>query len=377
MVWKPAGAKMEPSQNQLELIADSGFSRVGTTDQAKCNRCGVTYWWGSSVKIYSHGKTHAKTAPSTPATPVPEPKPPSGTPADAGFASLIAGIVSAVKEPLMAEIKAEAAAMLPEIRQTVIKLPEMPEPVPVDGVTHSAFEAVTRLVRANIPVLLVGPAGSGKTFLALQVAKALGSARQDVISCSEGLTEGQILGRLLPTGSGGGFEYEPSGYVQCYEQGGVAVLDEIDNGNANVLTVLNASVSNGHLSVPNRTKNPTAVRHADFRLIACANTYGNGADRLYVGRNQLDAATLDRFRIGTVTVDYDRNLEKTLGIPEEILKWGWAVRDAITAHSLRRIMSTRSLQNAHRAVQAGLSLEAVKSGYFADWTSSEIAKVSK
>jgi len=44
-------------------------------------------------------------------------------------------------------------------------------------------------------------------------------------------------------------------------------------------------------------------RHKNFRCVASANTYGRGADRAYVGRQQIDAATLDRFTIETIEID--------------------------------------------------------------------------
>ena len=47
--------------------------------------------------------------------------------------------------------------------------------------------------------------------------------------------------------------------------------------------------------------------HPDFRVIAAGNTFGLGANYEYVGRNQLDMASLDRFAV--VRVGYDRNIE--------------------------------------------------------------------
>ena len=129
---------------------------------------------------------------------------------------------------------------------------------------------------------MVGPAGCGKSHLAEQIAKALG-LRFGSISCSAGMSEGQITGRLIPTGDGGRFEYQRSQFVEFYEEGGVFLLDEIDAADANVLLVINQALANGHLPVPNRTTNPQAKRHPDFVLIAAANTFGNGANRMYVG----------------------------------------------------------------------------------------------
>ncbi|MCH7728630.1 MAG: hypothetical protein IH991_19420, partial [Planctomycetes bacterium] len=73
-----------------------------------------------------------------------------------------------------------------------------------------------------------------------------------------------------------------------------------------MLVVVNAALANGHLRLPDGT---TVDRHADFVCAAAANTFGTGADRQYVGRNQLDAATLDRFAACRLAFDYDVDLE--------------------------------------------------------------------
>src|SRR6185437_6887535 len=51
-------------------------------------------------------------------------------------------------------------------------------------------------------------------------------------------------------------------------------------------------------------------RHDDFRCVASANTYGSGPDRQFVGRQAIDAATLDRFEM--VDVQVDQALEEAL-----------------------------------------------------------------
>lgn len=91
-----------------------------------------------------------------------------------------------------------------------------------------------------------------------------------------------------------------------YQNGGVFLLDEVDLGNANVLAVINAALANGGMGFPDGK----IERHPDFVLLAAANTYGTGASRVYVGRNQLDGATLDRFAF--VEMPYDEALEMTL-----------------------------------------------------------------
>src|SRR5262245_10368722 len=169
--------------------------------------------------------------------------------------------------------------------EIVVKDPEGVVVAKVEGKPHRALPKA--LARARRPVLLVGPAGSGKTHLAEQVAKALGLPFA-FIACSAGMSEGQLLGRLVPTGEAGKFEYLISEFVRCYENGGVFLFDEIDAADSNTLLVLNSALANGRMALPNRPEKPFADRHPDFVCFAAANTFGTGADRMYVGRNQLD-----------------------------------------------------------------------------------------
>src|SRR5439155_19435598 len=110
--------------------------------------------------------------------------------------------------------------------------------------------------------------------------------------------------------------------------------------------VINQALANGHLPVPNRVTNPQAKRHPDFVLIAAANTFGNGANRMYVGRNQLDESTLDRFRIGQVVMNYDQELEKSILADRDLLQRLWRIRRNASDCQLRRVVSTRFMAKA-------------------------------
>jgi cobaltochelatase CobS len=94
-----------------------------------------------------------------------------------------------------------------------------------------------------------------------------------------------------------------------YENGGVFLLDEIDAADANAMVAINAALANRVMANPN---GKVHVRHDKCFILAAANTWGRGGDHQYVGRNQLDAATLDRFVLSTIGVEYDLELEVTL-----------------------------------------------------------------
>lgn len=151
------------------------------------------------------------------------------------------------------------------------------------GVQHSNFEALLRAVGAGLNVWLVGPAGTGKTSAAAAVAKALGVPFH-AKSVGPQTTEGGLLGYMH------GGHYVRTPLRDAYENGGVMLLDECDAAAAGIV-IANAVAANDRAGFPDGV----VERHPDFRLIAGANTIGQGADPQYVSRQPIDAATLDRF----------------------------------------------------------------------------------
>jgi MoxR-like ATPase len=243
---------------------------------------------------------------------------------------------------------------------------------------HFQFEAILDLTQeGHRNILMVGPAGSGKTTLAKNVAEALG-LEFGFLSLSSGVTETHLFGRILPQ-SDGSWQYTPSRFVEIYEKGGVFLLDEVDAADANVMVAINAALANGVLANPNGRLH---VRHPNCYILAAANTWGRGGDTQYVGRNQLDAATLDRFVLSTIRVTYDSDLERDLARgalaesqADELLAWVDTLRTRIAENRLRRIASTRLVVNGVAAMRKGKTLGDVKTRYFQDWSADELAKV--
>jgi len=160
---------------------------------------------------------------------------------------------------------------------------------------HRLFPLVAKYVAAGVPILLTGPAGSGKSTLAENVATALGLTFV-AQSFSEYTSKGDLLGMR------DAHEYRRSQFREIFEHGGVYIADEMDCSGP-ILTLLNSAIANGYLAFPDAF----VKAHRDFRLIACANTFGTGANSEYVSRNRLDAAVLDRY--ATLVVGYDDDVE--------------------------------------------------------------------
>lgn len=250
------------------------------------------------------------------------------------------------------------------------------------GTFHKVFEQVLDLAQARENIFIYGPTGCGKTYLCKQLATSLGLAFA-FVSCTAGMSEGVLGGRLLPTGNNGSYEYIISEFLKMFEGGGVFLLDEVDACDPNALLFINTALANGEVAVSNRAKKPYAKQHPDFICIAAANTLGTGADRMYPGRNKLDGATLDRFAMGKVYMDYDPLVEAKLCPDEELRKTLLNYRHGINEHRLERAMSTRFMQKAYRMTHpaefglkfAPWSMEKVNNAFFMGWREDEANKV--
>lgn len=284
------------------------------------------------------------------------------------------------------EFKSETARAIAKIagsglvRQVVeIKRPDGQVTEIAGEVFHSRFPWILELAQRGKPIFLPGPTGCGKTHLAMQVARALHGDQWEskfgILSCSPATAERHFLGRSIPKITTGEEIYRAADFVRIFENGGVFCLDEMDAADASVLLVINSALANKRLPLPDRTDNPVAKRHPDFVLIACANTWGRGADRRYVGRNQLDEATLDRFRIGTVPLNYNKGIERALCPDMDLFDTlaGW--RSKIMEHGLERVLSTRFFGDAYDMVSGGSSVDNVRRAFFSGWRKEEVIKV--
>ncbi len=203
------------------------------------------------------------------------------------------------------------------------------DPVRIE-VSHRDFPKLLHLASMRQNVLLVGPSGSGKTTSARQVAEALKLDFQTV-SLGPTITETRIFGYQDATG-----KIVKTPFRRVYENGGVFVFDEFDNANPLVLNAINSALDAGFATFPDKF----VERHKDAIFICTANTFGRGGDRLYVGRNQLDASTLERFV--AVYWDYDEEMERKLAGDDAWVDHVQAVRRAVAAKGVSHIVSPRA-----------------------------------
>lgn len=268
----------------------------------------------------------------TPEAPKEEPKPTTPqTTLDALIAQSVAQLsVNSVMEtarPMLDKYIQETYGMLPKSVEVKSDFGTHK----VEGMTHYKFETILKLVTADIPVFLTGPAGCGKNVICKQIADALGLEFYFSNSVTQ---EYKLTGFVDANG-----HYHDTQFYKAFTEGGVFMLDEIDASSPEVLVILNAAIANRYFEFPTGR----VYAHKDFRIVAAGNTYGTGADMEYTGRYQLDASSLDRFCI--VEISYDKHIEDAIaGGDKELLDFVWSFRKAVAEAELKFTISYRAIE---------------------------------
>jgi len=214
------------------------------------------------------------------------------------------------------------------------------------GLQHFQFPDLVKMSSTGLNIFLVGPAGSGKTTAAINVAKAL---EVEFHFTGAIASEFKLTGFINANGGIVSTEFR-----KAYENGGLFLFDEIDASYPQAVLAFNAALSNNYMDFPDKR----ITRHEKFYCIAAANTYGQGADRQYVGRNQLDAASLDRF----VFIDwkYDEKLETELTKNEEWSTFVQQARKVVEDLKIRQVVSPRASMHGAILLKIGMEREPVE-----------------
>lgn len=222
-----------------------------------------------------------------------------------------------------------------------------------------------KAVSTGNAVMLVGPPGSGKTTAGAQVAEVFGvpfyansNSRMDTRTLAFGYMDG-------------GGSYRPGYLYDPMKSGGVLLDDEVDASNENVMVSKNSAIENRFAFFPNGERVDAG---SNFYYIGSANTYGRGGDRMFVGRTQLDAATLDRFVV--LEWDYDEDLERMLAGNDTWCSFVQQVRAAVTTHKMRYIVSPRASIKGAQLLAADIPEEQVRTmTIFKGWPEADVTKV--
>lgn len=241
------------------------------------------------------------------------------------------------------KVKVEMTPELAEAMKMMLEAMQgkpQPKPEGGNGLHHEKLPIVIQMLNAGLNVFMCGGAGSGKTTIAEQAAKALNlpfyfNGALDSEYKLTGFIDAQ--GRVVSTA-----------FRKAYSEGGVYLFDEVDASLPSALLAFNAALANGHSDFPDGC----IKKHDNFRCVAAANTFGRGADRLYVGRNQLDAATMDRFCV--INIDYDEKLERAIATNATWVRVVQKIRAAVYKLKIRHIVSPRASIYGSKLLETGM-----------------------
>lgn len=258
--------------------------------------------------------------------------------------SIIEYILDKVKEIPNEEIHKSIENKIEKyVKQTYGALPKKIEIVNntttknLQGIFHHKFEQILKIIEKGVPLMLTGPAGAGKNHTLEQVAEALDL---DFYFTNAVTQEYKLTGFIDANGV-----YQETQFYKAFKDGGLFFLDEVDASCPEALIILNSAIANGYFDFPNGKINV----NKNFRVACAGNTYGTGADMIYVGRNVLDGATLDRF--ATIDFDYDEEVEKQLAYDDDLFNFIIDLRNAIKDANLRYIVSMRATINATKLLE--------------------------
>lgn len=218
-----------------------------------------------------------------------------------------------------------------------------------EGLHHPALPTLIKILSVpRVNVWMAGAAGSGKTTLAQQAAEALGF---------DFYMNGALLAKHEVSGfvdAGGRIISTP--FRDAWTNGGLYLHDEADGSSPAAFLAMNAALAGGLAEFAGETK--PVPRHANFRCIVAANTWGAGANADYVGRNKIDAATLNRFVF--LPVDYCEHLERAAAGNDSWVAFVQKMRAAARSRGKRLIISPRASIYGAQLLAAGLDLDTVK-----------------
>ena len=208
-------------------------------------------------------------------------------------------------------------------------------PMQMTGELPPVFDEILANSANGNSVMMTGPAGTGKGYMARQVAKALGAEFYEVNAVTN---EYQLTGFVDANSRFVRTPFYDACKAVAEGRKAVFLFDEMDCSNAESLKVFNDALEAREFTFPNDEK----LQFEDLIILSACNTFGTGADDMYVGE-KIDASTLNRFVL--IKVDYNRKIEMALaGGDEELVDFIDAFRNQVEKNGMAFVVSYRNIK---------------------------------
>jgi len=326
------------------LIA-KGVKTAGLTDRELADRYGDLPMVDDATPASDAAAADDESAPE----PTPTPTPTSGGNAlSAAVAALSAALAetqaATVDVDMVRKLIAEHVAAPQAPINVTVSIADQPSPEPIEG-AHCQLPEVMQWLATGEHLALVGPPASGKSTIAVQAAELL---QRDYQICSAPQQEHKLFGFVDAGGT-----YHRTPFRECWENGGLLVIEEYDGGAPKVMLQLNNALAGDYCDFPDGT----IKRSPDFQCVINGNTDGTGPSAEFAGRSKLDEATLDRFAY--VHIGYDEALETRIvqSINPDALGWVQEVqrvRAAVAKLKIRKPITPRASIKGAKALLQGI-----------------------
>lgn len=302
-------------------------------------------------------KREAKDEPKTEPVPQPEPKSepepkpqPEQKPAafnvtglEGGLAQVFAPVFQQVAAQIEANIRANVDAEMSDLKRVAeekarslkIELPDGTK-TKVEGLTMDGFDDMVRDLTAGYAVYMYGPAGTGKSHTAKQLAEALGLPYFE-------LNQVEFAHEVAGYGDASG-KYVPTPLYEAVTKGGLLFFDEFDRSAQSATTIVNTLLANRRFTFP-VVGNVEA--HPNFRVVAAGNTTMTGASNEYVAANVIDASSRDRFIFYKTYYDERIELPVMAGGDKELVDFMQDLRQSIEKSHIQLVASMRATKYLH------------------------------
>lgn len=212
--------------------------------------------------------------------------------------------------------------------------------------TIPTFQQIVDDVVLGSNVMLVGGAGTGKTYLAENLIAKMALGRQHItINCSQWTSPTEIIGGQTMDG------YVEGKLIEAWAHGYVLILDELPKIDPNTAGLFNDALAK--TKIPNavifNARKESFTKHEHFACIATGNIYPDKESIIYGANNKQDLSLLDRFAGSVYFIEKNPTIERE--ILQNDLVWSISdrMRTAIEELKYEAQVSLRFMQNARDA----------------------------
>lgn len=226
--------------------------------------------------------------------------------------------------------------------------------------TPNLLKIIDDIVLGN-NVMLIGGAGTGKTFLAEKVSSVIG-LEVEVINCNQFTSPIEINGGQTIEG------YQEGKLIKAWSEGKLLILDELPKLDPNTAGILNEALAKTALpegserAYITNTRGDRFKKKQGFGVIATGNVYPNTESTAYGANNKQDLSLLDRFAGSVYEIEKNPEFEKKVILPNHLFIWGVAdkIRTLVEVNKWEAQVSIRFMEVSLRAYLA--EMEGVKTG---------------